>query len=320
MDKTKTTPKDFFLWAGAMVTLYASVVAFIALVFSYINYVFPDTALTSYYYGDPYSSGIAYEMAALIVLAPVFLILMRIIRRDIARDEARGEVWVRRWVLFLTLFAAGATIVVDLIVVLTTFLSGEELTLRFLLKVLIVLLVAAAGFMHFMADIRGYWAKFPARARYVNWGVAVLVLVTVGAGFLIVGTPQQARQMRLDQQRVSDLGSIQAQIPDYFMRKQKLPTKLEDLNDPLSYFVIPTDPTTGASYEYRLIDAKTFELCATFSLPSTDSDSKARPMYDGEQNWQHGIGRTCFTRGPIDPALYPKLSPTPKPAPSAIPL
>lgn len=316
MEKVKTTPKDFFLWAGAMVTLYASVVAFIGLVFDYLNYVFPDTALVSYY-SDPYAGGIAYEMAALIVLAPVFLILMRIIRRDIVRNQEHGEVWVRRWALFLTLFVAGATIVVDLIVLLTTFLSGEELTVRFLLKSLIVLLVAAAGFMHFLTDIRGYWAKFPERARYINWATAVLVIVTVAAGFFIVGTPNQARQMRIDQERVDHLASIQSEIPQYLARKQKLPEKLDDLNDPLSYFTVPTDPVTNTQYEYRVIDAKTFELCATFSLPSKDTSPETRSIYGGlEQNWQHGAGRTCFTRGPIDPAFYP----APKPNPSAIPL
>ncbi len=316
MDKAKTTPKDFFLWAGAMVTLYASVVAFIGLVFDYINYAFPDTALVSYY-SDPYSSGIAYEMAALIVLAPMFLILMHIIRRDIARDESRAQVWVRRWTLFFILFAAGAAIVVDLIVLLTAFLSGEELTLRFLLKVLLVLLVAAAGFMHFTADIRGYWAAFPKRAQYVNWAVAALVAVTVVAGFFIVGSPSQARQMRLDQQRVENLAYIQAEITRYFQSKQKLPATLDELVDPLSYFVVPMDPTTGAAYEYRMVDAKTFELCATFALPSDAraeaSRAKTSPI---DENWQHEAGRTCFTRGPIDPELYPAY----KPLPSATPL
>ena len=104
MEHTKTTPKDFFLWAGAMISLYASIVAFLSLVFSYINHVMPDAALN--YYADPYSS-IAYEMATLIVFAPLFLILMRAIRRDIARDHSRNEIWVRRWALFLTLFIAG---------------------------------------------------------------------------------------------------------------------------------------------------------------------------------------------------------------------
>jgi hypothetical protein len=320
MDTAKTTPKDFFLWAGAMVTLYASVVAFIGLIFDYLNYVFPDTALSSYY-NNPYSGGIAYEMAALIVLAPAFLILMRIIRKNIASDASRGEVWVRRWALFLTLFFAGATIVIDLIVLLTTFLIGEELTLRFLLKILVVLFVAAAGFMHFITDIRGYWAKFPERARYVNWATAVLIVLTVVAGFFIVGTPNQARQMRIDQERVGNLSSIQSEIVQYFKLKQKLPATLTDLNDPLSYVTVPLDPTTNIAYEYRLVDAKTFELCATFSLPSTLQSEATRVKINAmDENWQHGAGRTCFTRGPIDPALYPATYPTPKPAPSVIPL
>src|SRR3989344_1763698 len=112
MDKSKATPKDFFLWAGAVVSLYAGIVSFITLLFEYIDQVFRDTALDYYY--DPYAGGVAYAMASLIVLAPVFLILMRIIRRSIVADPSRGEVWVRRWALFLVLFVAGASIVIDL--------------------------------------------------------------------------------------------------------------------------------------------------------------------------------------------------------------
>src|SRR3989344_5743977 len=119
MDRPKATPKDFFLWAGAMLTLYGGVVAFITLLFSYIDQAFPN-ALRGYAY-DPYQSGMSYEMAALIVLTPVFLGLMRFIRRTIARDPSRREVWIRRWALFLTVFAAGAMMVIDLIVLLTNF-------------------------------------------------------------------------------------------------------------------------------------------------------------------------------------------------------
>ena len=127
MDKAKATPKDFFLWAGAMAALYGAVIAFIGLLFDYINYALPD-ALAYYYGGNPYQGSVAYEMASLIVLAPLCLILMRVIRREIARDPSRNEIWVRRWALFLTLFVAGATIAIDLIVLLTTFFRGEALT------------------------------------------------------------------------------------------------------------------------------------------------------------------------------------------------
>src|SRR5882757_7208799 len=108
MDKPKVTPKDFFLWVAAMIALYAAVVAFISLLFSYLNYAFPDPL--SYYSGDPYSSGISYEMSSLIVLFPLFLVFMRVIRKAIQADASRAEVWIRRWAIYLTLFIAIATI------------------------------------------------------------------------------------------------------------------------------------------------------------------------------------------------------------------
>jgi hypothetical protein len=244
----------------------------------------------------------------------VFLILMRTIRRDIARDSSRQEIWVRRWALFLTVFVAGATIVIDLIVLLNTFLSGEELSTRFLLKVLVVLLVAGAGFLHFYSDIRGYWARQPGRAAMVNWGVGILVVVTIVAGFFIIGTPGEARKARIDQDRVYDLQSIQSQVVYYYQQKERLPQNLAELNDPLSYYSVPMDPESGTAYEYRRVDALSFELCATFTAESKGTGKgmarPAEPLYEGEQNWQHGAGRTCYTRT-IDPELYPPLNPKP---------
>src|SRR3989338_458481 len=186
MDKPKVTPKDFVLWFGAMAALYAGVVAFITLVFDYINHAFPNPVTDPYYYYDPYSSSISYETASLIVLTPVFLVLMRFIRRSIAADPSRNDIWVRRWALFLTLFLAGATMVVDLIVLLNAYLQGE--------------------------DLRGYWEREPARARMVNWAAGVLVLVTIIAGFFIIGTPQQMREQKQDAIRLQDLQNIQWQI------------------------------------------------------------------------------------------------------------
>ena len=310
MDKPKATPKDFFLWAGAMVTLYAGVISFITLLFNYINYSFPDPLR---YYSDPYSSSIPYAMASLIVLTPVFMVLMRIIRRNISADASRGEIWVRRWALFLTVFVAGATIVVDLIVLLTTFLSGEELTVAFLLKVLVVLLVAGAGFIHFLADLRGFWIKNPAQARAVNWGVGALVIAAIIAGFFIVGTPQDARLYRVDQQKVNDLQTIQWQLVTFWQQKQVLPASLEELNDPLSGFAVPTDVQTGKAYGYTRTSQTSFKLCADFNSKSSGIPvsyiEAGDPYRAGEVNWQHDAGEQCFDRT-IDPERY---SPVTKP-------
>lgn len=299
------------MWVGAILSLYGGVVAFIALVFDYINYTFPDNVLKNNFV-DPYQNGVSYEMASLIVLVPVFLILMRVIRRAIMSDPSRSEVWVRRWGLFLTVFLAGATIAVDLIVLLTAFLNGEDMTLRFLLKVSVVLLVAAAGFMHFLADLWGYWDKKPHYARYINWATGLLVVLTIAAGFLIIGSPASQRAYRIDQQRVSDLSSIQSYIVySYYQPKQKLPVSLDEINNPIQGFSVPTDPKTGQPYGYRITNAPgampSFELCATFETQSPGTDqSYSEPVgrhMGMSENWKHGVGQTCFERS-IDPELY----------------
>lgn len=305
--KPRVTPKDFFLWVGAMAALYASVVSFITLLFEYINYVFPDSLQ---HYVDPYSGSIRFAIASLIVLFPVFLILMRVIRRDIARDPSRVEIWVRRWVLFLTLFVAGITLVIDLIVLINTFLGGE-LTARFVLKVAVVFLVVGGVFLHFLSDLWGYWNRNPARAKLVGYGAALAIVVAIISGFFIMGTPGEQRALRFDEQRVGDLQGIQWQTVNYYQQKGSLPANLEALADPIGGYIPPRDPETGEPYEYRRLGgALGFELCATFSTSGRgDRLERSRvpvPIDGGEEldTWQHEAGRVCFERT-IDPERYP---------------
>ena len=307
-----------------MVAFYWSVVAYIFLVFDYINYAFPNPL--NYYPTDPYQSGISFEMASIIILMPLSLILLRIIRNNIVRDPSRKEIWVRRWALIMTLFVAGATITVDLIVLLTTFLNGEDLTTSFLLKVLVLFIVAGAVFLHFIADFREYWDKFPSRRRMVSIGSAIIALATVIAGFFIIGTPVQARLMRFDEQKVSDLQTIQTQVMSYYQAKQKLPAALTDINTSLSYSPLPVDPQTGKQYMYQATGALSFSLCATFNAKSRDVQMiqngpnvpYAQPAGTSvpadiinmrgvaQNNWQHGSGSVCFDRT-VDPSYYPPL-------------
>ncbi len=307
MDKPKTTAKDFFLWAGAMVAFYWSVIAYTFLVFDYINYVYPN--VLEYYPVDHYQSGISYEMASIIVLLPVYLFLMWLIHKDAARDPSRSEIWVRRWALILTLFVAGATIAGDLIVLLTTFLSGEALTLAFMLKVIVILLIAAGVFMHFIADLKGYWDANPVYRNFVRIGVGILAVATIVAGFFIVGTPAEARLARFDAQKVSDLENIQYMVTNYYAAKQKLPAALSNLDNALQYGPLPLDPQTGESYIYLPTGALSFKLCADFNAASRGNRSlESAPVRAGMKadNWQHESGNVCFERT-IDPSFYPPI-------------
>jgi hypothetical protein len=314
----KTTPKDFFLWLLTVIALYGSITSLIALLFEYINYSFPD-ALASY--GDPYGGAVRFSMAALIVLVPTTLVCLRLIRASIGEEPGKAGIWVRRWALVLTLFIATVTILVDLVTLINTFLGGE-ITVRFGLKVAVVLLVAFGVFLHFLADLKGYWIANTKKANLVGMGVGILALATIVAGFFIIGTPGHVRLLRFDDQKVQDLASIQSQAVYYYQQKKALPKSLDELSDPLSNFLVPTDPQTNASYIYQATGPLSFKLCADFNAPT--ADTKGRGSFGGNvsyptpagmggisDNWQHGKGVACFDRT-IDPQRYPVV-PTPKP-------
>lgn len=312
---SKTTPKDFFLWLGAVIALYGSISSFIALLFEYINYSFPDALA---YAGDPYGGAMRIAMAAVIVLVPTLLVLSRLIRSSIAAEPGKASIWVRRWALGLTLFIATVTILIDLITLINTFLGGE-ITIRFGLKVLVVLLVALGVFMHYLADLRGYWIANNKKANTVGIAVLVLAILGVVSGFFILGTPSDIRSLRYDEQRVNDLRSIQYQLIDYWRVKQALPETLDVLKDPLTETTVPLDPKTGSAYRFEKKSATSFTLCATFAKPSPDT--KGRGSYPREtisysgpgggvdENWQHAAGEVCFDRT-IDPQKYPAIPAT----------
>jgi hypothetical protein len=261
------------------------------------------------------------SIASLVVLFPLALVLLRFIRKGIERDPSRGEIWIRRWALVFTVFLATIGAAVDLITLINYFLGGD-LTTRFVLKVAVVFLVAAGFFMHFLADIWGYWNKNPQYARMVGWAAAAVVLITIVSGFFLMGSPSQIRMMRFDDQKVMDLQNIQSQVTYYWQSKQKLPVNSHELEDPLMGFTLPKDPQTSQDYGYRITKAPySFEVCADFNADSRtgSTDASVAQHYGGAEaeTWKHTAGQNCFERT-IDPDKYPPINA--KTVPAAAPI
>tara|TARA_B100000745_G_scaffold299783_1_gene251514 strand:+ start:31514 stop:32464 length:951 start_codon:yes stop_codon:yes gene_type:complete len=304
----KVAPKDFFLWTGAVVALYFSVGSFIILSFEYIERLFGN-AIVGY---DPYSDGIRFAIASLIVLFPIYIVLTRMLQREIRMFPEKKDLWVRRWLLVLTIFGSAVALIVDMIVLINTFLGGEELTASFLLKVLTVLIVFGGVFYYYLQDVRGVWEQREKLSKSIEKVVSLIVLVSIIAAFFIIGSPRTQRILRYDDQRISDLSSIQSQITEYYRNTKRLPDTIDDLRDPLVGAYIPTDPETREDYEYAVTGPLTFELCATFGLPLPELGSDARNSDDWQvrefaktaASWEHNAGRTCFERE-IDPERVP---------------
>ncbi|HVU06234.1 MAG TPA: DUF5671 domain-containing protein [Thermodesulfobacteriota bacterium] len=307
----KTTAKDFFIYLASFAGLYVSVVSLVSLLFAIINRAFPDM-LNSYYYAtDFYSGPIRAAIACLLIVFPLYLVIASYIDKYVRANPEKKDIAVRKWLTYLTLFITGVAVVIDLVVLVNTFLGGE-ITSRFIWKIVSVLVVSGAVFSYYFYDLKKtFAADAPKKTLLIISLASLLVFGSLVTGFVLVGSPMQARAARFDERRVNDLTSIQWQIVNYWQQKGALPTDIASLNDPISSFMVPVDPETGTAYGYQKTGAVSFKVCADFNLKSgAASINKYAADYgmsaaaSGSNNWAHGMGTACFDRN-IDPDLYP---------------
>lgn len=96
-------------------------------------------------------SSTRWSIAALIVFTPTFLVLNRRTVQATKADPGKRRSGVRKWLGYVTLFLASITLLGDLMAVIYALLSGD-LTLRFILKALIVAGVAGTIFAYFRQE------------------------------------------------------------------------------------------------------------------------------------------------------------------------
>lgn len=339
-EKPRLRPLFFFLSAGVLISLITSIVSFLNLIFETLNKKFPDVLNATYQYGyNTYDyTNLRGALATLIIVFPIFVVLMYFWNKITKLELSRIEHIIKKWMIYFIIFLSSIVIIVDLVVLVRYFVSGE-ITNRFIYKILVTLVTALiVGKYFFISEFwpteRKMFNKFNIKKlnKIINPAAAVvLVVFAIVYSFVIIGSPMKQRLLRLDDKRVGDLQNIQYQIINYWQQKEELPATLVDLANPISGYSLPVDPEfeKGKTYEYNLKDANklTFELCATFSLDmpkgwqeynnvygpmfagsevKTDVAVSSYPYSGGGANesWDHKIGRTCFERT-IDKDLYP---------------
>ena len=330
MEQTrKLTPKFFFLSLGLIISLITSASAFLSLVFSTLDNALPDILTTTYQYGyNSYSfEQMRSSIALLIIMFPVFLILARFWSKATKSNLSHWDEVIKKWVIYLIVFLASLMVVIDLVTLVRYFVSGE-ITIRFILKVFAVLVIAKVVGLYYLSEL-GVKVPFVNKNKnklFVSVSI-ILVLFSIIYGFSVMGGPSTQRDLRIDQRKVDDLQSIQYQVINFWQQKERLPTSLEELKNPISGFNLPKDPEfqKGLNYEYNKISDMKFELCATFKVVAPKGLIENSKNYDGmsardvmiepnfggglNESWDHEAGRTCFERE-IDQDLYP---PYPKP-------
>jgi hypothetical protein len=299
--------RDTFFHLLSFVSLISTVTALITLFFQYLNRVLPDEAYQMYNPSSDFS-GIRWSMAVVLVSFPLLCWMARLLTREYAKHPEKLGSAARRWITYLILFISACTLIGDLITLLFYLLDGE-LTLRFVLKVLVVLVLCGLPFLYFLRTMRLNADTYPRsnlHKTFLGAGAVIVVLAFVW-GLFIVGTPAYGRQQRMDDDRLNDLRQIQQEIYNIAYEGRAweqgaAPTKPvpATLNDMLAQaqYARPdiVDPESGVPYEYAVLSGiNGFSLCATFSL--------ARDLqYD--VFWNHAEGRSCYAFDLTKPVLH----------------
>jgi hypothetical protein len=94
-----------------------------------------------------------WSTAAIIISFPVFFFMARYIGQQITRNPLKRLSPVRRWLTYITLFVSSTALLGDTTTLIYNLLGGD-LTIRFVLKVLVVAAIAGSGFAYYLLDLR----------------------------------------------------------------------------------------------------------------------------------------------------------------------
>jgi len=147
--------REAFQYLVLFATLYTSAYYLGDLVFDFINLAFPDPSRPEggYVYEEYARGSIRWSVSALIVAFPVFLYTSWLTNRAIERDPVKRASKIRRWLTYVTLFIAATALIGDVTTLVYNLLGGE-LTVRFVLKVVTVALIAGTAFTYYLRDLR----------------------------------------------------------------------------------------------------------------------------------------------------------------------
>src|SRR5688572_25729480 len=154
---------EAFLYLVLFSALGISAGSLVELLFTLIEWAFYDPASSTFVYPG-WQSGVRWAIARLVIALPVFLLSSYAAGRGLRRDPSRAASPVRRWLTYIAMFIAVAVIIGDLVALVAYVVSGET-TIRFLLKVLVVAVVAGAILCYYLWDLRG--EREAARSRLI---------------------------------------------------------------------------------------------------------------------------------------------------------
>ena len=275
--------REAFVYLVLFSTLYVSAFNLGALLFQFIDEVFPPSS------GGGDLEAMRWSISLLVVAFPVFVFVSRTNERAIRQDPRRRLSKVRRWLTYLTLFVAASILIGTMTNIVYNLLSGE-MPPRWVLQVLTVGTIAGSVFRYFQQDFRNEEKTSSGSVLFV--ASVITVIAAVGVGLFIIGPPMEERARRFDNRRVEDLEGIVDATELYWTRHSRLPVSLDELTaEPgVMMMINTTDPANSETYGYQAVDSTHYEVCASFEQESGETSSNS-----ARNLWAHDSGLHCFT-------------------------
>lgn len=296
--------RDAFFHLLSFTSLIATITSLIFLFLNFLNRWLPDAAFQQTYFYDDGSS-IRWQLAILLVSFPLFLWMTWLLQKEYTTHREKLGSGIRRWLTYLTLFIAACVLIGDLIALLYSLLQGE-VSLRFLLKVIVILILAGMPFGYYLRAMRLQPDNYGSTLLHstYRWASVGIVLFAVVVGFFVAGSPLYGRDQRFDEVRLTDLRAIQGEIQSIALGDARYgPTPPTALQNPLpatlddvlqkAVYMQPNirDPETDEPYVYNVVSNTAYELCATFSIAREQT-------YD--IFWNHPAGQHCYQFDALD--------------------
>lgn len=235
-----------------------------------------------------------FAISAIIIAAPLFYWMLTLIKKAMKKGELKNDAGVRRWLTYFILFVSAVVAIGWLIGTINSWLSGE-LSLKFILKTLSVLLITGVIFSYYFYDIRqGAKTSKLINRIYLFVSVALVVGAFI-TSFFFVESPQNTRIRLYDQNITNDLSVIDSSINSYYAKNKALPADLNKLVETNDYYLTKSqlgDKAGTQQYVYDIQDSTHYELCATFKMKTKDLPANSSQYFD--PRFLHEAGYYCF--------------------------
>lgn len=289
-------PKYAFYYILSLVALIFVSVSSALIIFQIIDKSVFDAL--AYYGSYSNQSALRFGISALLISAPIFFLCVNLINKGLKNGEIDKESPLRNWLTYFILAVSAVVILGSLVGIINAFLSGE-MTLKSILQIITVIIIASLVFSFYLYDIRRNKISKKDRIMKIFFfsSVSLVVIIFVSSWFF-VESPRMARERKIDEKVLNNIHSLESYINSYYEKEKELPDDLlmvNNVTEVVNFDQFLVNPVNGERIEYKKIGEREFELCANFRTDSYESKrNEVYPVYIGDGSKVYVKGWNCF--------------------------